>query len=190
MPNPQGAANAVGHTLRFSELGISGVAGVTVNGTASADIAGSTTVNFTAYKTVVPETVIVLCQLASGSGTLNVQATTAGTYASADSSTPVNTTSLTGTAGQFAVLSTSSTNRYINAQLVSAGGGCRLSRILVLPLAVLTGSEDWFNVRDGVMAVASGVGPGTDVYNNPAAQEARVDPTSDGSGTFVFDLTV
>lgn len=175
MPNPLQAADIVGHSIRFSELGLT-----------NRDLAAGN-VDLTAYKTAVPETVIVLVQLASGGIDVQVQATAAGTFSSGDATTS-NQTLTAAFYGQ--VCTTSVANPYVNVRLVVASGGARIAKILVLPLAKLTGLEDWFNVRDGVMAVASGAAAGTDSYHNPAAVSSKVDPTSDGSGTFIFDYTV
>ena len=156
MPNPLQGADIVGHSLRFSELGLT-----------NRDIGNNVTVDLTAYQTAVPETVLVFVQLASGAANVQAQATAAGTFSSAD----VSTGSVSVTYGVGVVLDTSAANPFVNVRLVAGASGCRIAKIVVLPLAKLTAGEDWYNVRDGVMAVAS-------------------DKIGDGSGTFLIDYTV
>lgn len=154
MPNPLQAADVVGHTLRYSELGLS-----------SATITGASgNVDLTAYRTAVPQTVVVLVRLSSGSGTLAIDTTADGTFASAAVSRTIS-----GTEYCASVIDTDATNVYFNIRLSSAANMI-VDRILVLPLAKLTSGEDWFNVRDGVMAVANTT-------------------QGDGSGTFTFTVS-
>lgn len=159
MANPLQGADIVGHSLRFSELGLT-----------NRDLPATTAIDLTVYTSPVPETVFVVVQLASGTVTAAIQATANGTFTSADMTTGAVT--VTYPIAVFA--NTSSTNNQINVRLTPGGSGCRIASIVVLPLARLTAGEDWFNVRDGVQAVAGN-------YNAP---------TSDGSGTFVIDYTV
>lgn len=152
MPNPLVGADLVGHSLRFSELGLT-----------NRDLGGSLNVDLTAYKTEVPETVLVLVQLASGQVDVQADVNATGVFASADASTGAQTnTFLMGV-----TVDTSVSNPYINVRLVTGSSGCRIAKILVAPLARLTAGEDGISVRRGVQAVA-----GTLV--------------GDGSGTFTF----
>jgi len=156
MPNPLAAADVVGHTLRFAELGLT-----------NRDLGNSLNVDLTAYKTAVPETVLVLVQIASGQVDVQVDVNATGTFASADASSG-NVTATGYVFGQ--VVDTSASNPFVNVRLVTGGAGVRISKLLVPPLAKLSTGEDWYNVRDGVMAVANTT-------------------VGDGSGTFTFTHT-
>lgn len=149
MPNPLAAANLVGHSLRFSELGLA---------TATLVATGSPW-DLTGYKTAVPETVVVLVRLSSGTGTLTADTTADGVYASA-----IATKSMTGTDYHALVVDTDATNIYINVRLASTANMI-VDRLLVMPLAMLSAGEDWYNIRDGVMAVANTtIGNGSGVF--------------------------
>lgn len=156
MPNPLQGADVVGHTLRFAELGLT-----------NRDLGNSLNVDLTAYKTAVPETVLVLVQIASGQVDVQVDVNATGTFASADASSG-NVTATGYIFGQ--TVDTSAANPYVNVRLVTGASGARIAKLLVLPLAKLSAGEEWYNIRDGVMAVANTT-------------------VGDGSGAFTFTYT-
>lgn len=153
MPNPLQGADIVGHTLRASELGVASTGIV---------LATASPKDLTAYKTAVPETVLVLVRLSSGTVNVQVDTTADGVFASAE----VSTGNFNDTVFRALTVDTSASNPYVNVRLVTSAN-CVVDRVLVLPLARLTTGEDWYNVRDGVMAVASTA-------------------NADGSGVFTF----
>lgn len=154
MPNPLQGADIVGHTLRASELGLASTGIV---------LATASPKDLTAYKTAVPESVVVLVRLSSGTVNVQVDTTADGVFSSAAASTG----NFNDTVMRALVVDTDSTNTYINVRLVTSANAV-VDRLLVMPLARLTTGEDWYNVRDGVMAVASTA-------------------NADGSGVFTFD---
>ncbi len=150
MANPLGAANVVGHNLKYSELGL---ASATILATAS-----PVSLSFT-NKTPVPETVVVLWRLSSGTLDVQVEAASSTTFGSATYTSGAKT----GTKYECAVVNTSAANPYVNVNLVTSANAI-LDRLMVMTLAELEADEDWYNVRDGVMAVANtthGDGSGT-----------------------------
>ncbi len=161
MPNPLAAADVVGHTLRFSELGLA----------TAVLMASASPLDLTAYKTAVPETVIVLCRFSSGTATITVDTTADGVYASA----VATKTNATGTDYHALVVDTDATNAYVNVRFATSANAI-LDKLLVLPLARLVEGEDWYNVRDGVMAVA---------HNDGGLPSGR----GDGSGVFSFGVS-
>lgn len=153
MPNPLQGADIVGHTLRASELGVASTGIV---------LATASPKDLTAYKTAVPETVLVLVRLSSGTVNVQVDTTADGVFSSAE----VSTGNFNDTVFRALTVDTSAANPYVNVRLVTSANAI-VDRVLVLPLARLTTGEDWYNVRDGVMAVASTA-------------------NADGSGVFTF----
>lgn len=153
MPNPLQGSDIVGHTLRASELGLASTGII---------LATASPKDFTAYKTMCPETVICLVRLSSGNATFNMDVTADGVYASAT----VTTGAVSDTAYHAMVLDTSTTDTYINVRATTSANAV-VDRFLVLPLGKLTTGEDAYNVRYGLLAVMG---------SNPG----------DGGGTFTF----
>lgn len=149
MPNPvQAGCDLVGHSVRFSELGL----------LSATLVATSSPFDLTAVKTPVPETCVVLVRLSSGTGTLTVDTTSDGTYSSAE-----QTLSLTGTNFFCLLVDTASATPYLNVRIATSAN-CIVDRLAVLSLAKLTSGENWMNVREGYMAVVdskTGDGVGT-----------------------------
>lgn len=138
MPNPvQAGCDLVGHSVRFSELGL----------LSATLLSPSSPYDLTAIKTPVVETCVVLVRLSSGTGTLTVQATPAGTYSSAD-----QTLSLSGTNFACLLIDSSAANPYINVRIATSAN-CIIDRLAVFALSKLTTGENWMNVREGYMAV-------------------------------------
>lgn len=156
MPNPMTEVDVVGTTIRFSELGLSSA---TVLASASPQA-------LTAYRCGVPQTVLVLCRLSSGTVDVQVDVASSGTFGSSDASTG----NVSDTVMRALAVDTSAANSYVNVRLVTSAN-CIVDRLLVLPLGKLQTGESWFgDVRDSLNAVA-----GTE---NVSA--------SDGGGTFTF----
>ena len=140
MPSTAGASDLVGKLFVGSDVGLS----------AGTILATASPKDLTAVYTAVPETVVVLVRLSSGTATLTADVNSSGTYASADATI----TGFNDTTYHAIVLDTSAANPYINVRIATTAN-CIVDRLAVVPLALLTEGEDWFNVRDGLMAVAN-----------------------------------
>lgn len=157
MANPVGDCNVVGHLVTASDLGL----------TSGTVLATDSPKDLTAFRCLVPETVLVLCRLSSGTADVQVDVASSAAFASADASTG----NFTGTIGHYVVVDTSVTNNYVNVRIVTSAN-CIVDRFAALPLAVLTAGEEFPSVKAGLNAVsANHMGSG-----------------SDGSGTFVLTL--
>lgn len=139
MALPTVGCNIVGHRITPAELGLS----------AGTILATASPLDLTAFATAVPETLVVLCRLSSGSGTLTVDTTATGAYASATA-----TATLSGTGYVGLVVDTDATNFYASVRLATTANMI-VDRFLVLPLAELCEGEEFRSVRAGLNAVSS-----------------------------------
>jgi hypothetical protein len=155
----------------------------------------------TAFSTGLPGSVVVLAQLASGSGSLNINVSDSAADAVAGLVSPTTILSLSGTTAVWALVSSSDSafadaldptpmqndvivytfteNLWVAMAEITAGG-MQLQNFVILVLFELRGGEDWYSIRaGGLNAVAGTVGAGAGVGVNNATYVAGY---QDGSG--------
>jgi hypothetical protein len=158
MPSTAGASDVIGKLFVGSDLAM----------TAGTFLATASPKDLTAVYTAVPETVVVLVRLSSGTATLTADLTADGVYSSADATI----TNFNDTTYHAIVLDTTAALPYINVRLATSANAI-VDRLAVIPLALLTAGEDWFNVRDGLMAVANTTnGDGSGAFGSVASLSA------------------
>lgn len=157
MSLPIGDCDLVGNLVTASDLGL----------TSGTVLATASPKDLTAFRCPVPETVLVLCRLSSGTVDLQVDVASSAAFGSADGST----SNFNDTVGRYVVVDTSSANSYVNVRLVTSAN-CIVDRLAALSLSKLTAGEEFKSVRAGRNAVSGGLGTSG----------------SDSSGAFVLTL--
>jgi hypothetical protein len=196
MSNPLGQQDLVGNRLTMSDLlnsaTKSGPAAVG-SGLPSTYVAGAVTLSANAssnaYQIPYAEGLVLLVSLASGSASavLNTGATVAALQQVSITAVNVNNSTSGSMSALFlpmpsASLGTSTpgapTAPFVSVTILTSG--CQVKNLAILPLGYLVpNAADWFSVRSGINAVASGV-----VNSNDTIQP----PTNlIGSGSFLVD---
>ena len=193
MSNPLGHQDVVGNFVTcgdlFNKATTQGPAAVG-SGLAATYVPGAVTFSSAAtsntYQCPYAEGLVVLVQLTSGTGqvALNTGSTTSNlqqvSLVTASSTSMVSMFYSMPSAALGTATPGAPTTPYFNLSVITSG--LQIAQVAVFALGLLTVGEDWFSVRTGINAIASGVIGANDTLNPPTALI--------GSGAFTIASTI